>query len=100
MADLAPSVTPVAGSQFLWSQIGEPAYKRLTRTISVPAGGATVSFQVNRDTECDFDFLFVESRTAGGDDWTTLPDLNGHTSPGLRGVPVHHRGQPVPRCTT
>ena len=76
----APSVTPVAGSQFLWSQIGEPAYKRLTRTISVPPGGATVSLQVNRDTEPDFDFLFVESRTAGGTDWTTLPDLNGHTS--------------------
>ena len=86
----------MAGSQFLWSQRGEPAYKRLTRTIAVPAGGATVSFQVNRDTEFFFDFLFVESRTAGGDDWTTLPDLNGHTVAGLRGVPVHHRGQPVP----
>jgi hypothetical protein len=76
----APSVTPVAGSQFLWSQRADIAYKRLTRTISVPAGGATVSFQVNRDTEFFFDFLFVESRTAGGSDWTTLPDLNGHTS--------------------
>ena len=39
-----------------------------------------MSFQVNRDTEHDWDFLFVEARTAGGDDWTTLPDLNGHTS--------------------
>jgi hypothetical protein len=80
MAQVAPPVSPVAGSQFMWSQRGEPAYKRLTRTISVPAGGATVSFQVNRDTEFFFDFLFVESRTAGGNDWTTLPDLNGHTS--------------------
>ena len=80
MTEVAPSVSPVAGSQFIWSQRGEPAYKRLTRTISVPAGGATVSFQVNRDTEFFFDFLFVESRTAGGGDWTTLPDLNGHTS--------------------
>ena len=80
MADVAPSVSPVAGSQFIWSQRGEPAYKRLTRTISVPTGGATVSFKVNRDTEFFFDFLFVESRTAGGSDWTTLPDLNGHTS--------------------
>ena len=83
----APSVTPVAGSQFLWSQRGEPAYKRLTRTISVPAGGATVSFEVNRDTEGDFDFLFVESRTAGGTDWTTLPDLNGHTSQNFGACP-------------
>ena len=80
MVQAPPAITPVAGAQFLWSQIGEPAYKRLTRTIAVPAGGATVSFQVNRDTEPDFDFMFVESRTAGGSDWTTLPDLNGHTA--------------------
>lgn len=80
MEPLAPAVSPEAGTQFLWSQIGEPAYKRLTRTISVPAGGATLSFQVQRDTETFFDFLFIEARTAGGDDWTTLPDLNGHTS--------------------
>jgi hypothetical protein len=83
----APSLTPVAGAQFLWSQVGEPAYKRVTRTISVPAGGATVSFQVNRDTEPDFDFMFVESRTAGGSDWTTLPDLNGHTSQAVGACP-------------
>ena len=25
--------------------------------------------------------LIVEARTAGGDDWTTLPDANGHTAP-------------------
>lgn len=24
--------------------------------------------------------MFVEVRTAGGEDWTTLPDANGHTS--------------------
>jgi hypothetical protein len=75
-----PPIPPVSGSQLLYSQIGEPAYKRLTRTITVPAGGATLSFQVNYDTEPDFDYLFVEQRTAGGEDWTTLPDLNGHTS--------------------
>ncbi len=80
LVPLAPAVSPVAGAQFAWSQISDPGYKRLTRTIDVPAGGAQVSFQVNRDTEGDFDFLFVEARTAGADDWTTLPDLNGHTS--------------------
>ena len=80
LVDIAPAVTPVAGAQFLHSQISEPAYKRLTQTIAVPAGGATMSFQVNRDTEGAWDFLFVESRTAGADDWTTLPDANGHSS--------------------
>jgi len=54
-------------------------YKRLTRTITVPAGGATMSFWTSYDTEVDWDFLFVEARTAGGTNWTTLPDVNGHT---------------------
>ncbi len=80
MADRAPAITAADGAQFLYSDIGEPAYKRLTRTITVPPGGAEVSFQANRDTEPGWDFLFVESRTAGGTDWTTLPDTNGHTS--------------------
>ena len=28
----------------------------------------------------NWDFAFVEARTANQGDWTTLPDLNGHTS--------------------
>ena len=80
MADQAPPITAAAGASFLYSGRGEPAYKRLTRTIAVPPGGTTLSFQVNRHTEEGWDWLFVESRTAGGDDWTTLPDANGHTS--------------------
>jgi hypothetical protein len=35
---------------------------------------------VNRQTERDWDFFFVEAHTAGEDDWTTLPDENGHTT--------------------
>ena len=46
----------------------------------MPAGGGNLSFWVTRDTETNWDFLFVEAHTAGTDDWTTLPDLNGHTS--------------------
>jgi hypothetical protein len=80
LEDLVPALTPASGAQFLFSQVSEPAYKRVTRTIDVPAGGATLSFNVHRDTEPGWDFLFVEARTAGGNDWTTLPDLNGHTS--------------------
>ena len=75
-----PPTTPVAGDQFLYSQIANATYKRLTRTFTVPAGGSDMSFQVNRDTEPGWDFVFVEARTAGGEDWTTLPDANGHTS--------------------
>jgi len=71
---------PHTGEQYVYSQIGDVSYKRLTRTITVPAVGTNLSFWTSYDTEVLWDHLFVEARTAGGDDWTTLPDLNGHTS--------------------
>jgi hypothetical protein len=69
------------GEQFAYSQIAHRSYKRLTREIAVPAEGEQgLSFWTSYDTEVDFDYLFVEARTAGDDDWTTLPDENGHTT--------------------
>jgi peptidase M1-like protein/immune inhibitor InhA-like protein len=77
---LEPSGTPRTGTRFALSQSANSSYKRLTRTIDVPAGGATVSFWVDRSTEEFWDFFFVEAHTPGQDDWTTLPDLNGHST--------------------
>ena len=74
-----PPATPRTGSQLAFTRAGEPSYQRLTRTIDVPAGGASLSFHVTRDTEPQWDFFFVEAHTAGADDWTTLPDANGHS---------------------
>jgi murein tripeptide amidase MpaA len=71
---------PHTGSFYVYSNIADISYKRLTRTIDVPAGGANLSFWISRDTEPDWDFTFVEAHTVGQDDWTTLPDANGHTS--------------------
>jgi len=71
---------PHTGAYYVYSQIGDISYKRLTRTINVPAAGATMSFWTSYDTEFPWDFVFVEVHTAGQDNWTTLPDLNGHTS--------------------
>lgn len=71
---------PHTGEQYAYSQIADISYKRLTRTITVPSGGTTLSFWTSYDTEPAWDYLFVEARTAGGEDWTTLPDQNGHTS--------------------
>ena len=78
--DLDREPQPRSGRQFAISGIGQPAYKRLARTINVPAGGRRLSFWVERDTEPNWDFFFVEAHTAGQDDWTTLRDLNGHNS--------------------
>lgn len=71
---------PHTGGQYVYSQIADVSYKRLTRTVSVPAGGGDLDFWTSYDTEGDWDFVFVEARTPGGNDWTTLPDANGHTT--------------------
>ncbi|MFG1623052.1 M1 family aminopeptidase [Kribbella sp. NPDC049227] len=81
--DLFDSAVPRTGRQYALSQrvaTDEPAYKRLARTISVPAAGANLSFWINRDTEWGWDYVFVEAHTVGQEDWTTLRDLNGHTA--------------------
>jgi Zinc carboxypeptidase len=71
---------PHTGNQYVYSQIADITYKRLTREIAVPAGGGDLTFWTSYDTEPHWDHLFVEARTAGGSDWTTLPDANGHTT--------------------
>jgi Zinc carboxypeptidase/Immune inhibitor A-like, MAM domain len=80
LSGIAGPFDPHTGSSFMWSERADEAYKRLTRTISVPAGGATMSFWTSYNLELDFDYLIVEAHTVGQDDWTTLPDQNGHTS--------------------
>jgi hypothetical protein len=92
LADSAPAIPVQSGAQFLYSQMADFSFKRLTRTISVPAGGATLSFDAIRDTEPGWDFFFVEARTAGADDWTTLPDLTGHTTQDTGECPYNYWG--------
>ncbi len=75
-----PVAVPRTGSQFALSQAADSSYKRLSHTIAVPAGGAQLSFWMARETEANWDFAFVEAHTVGADDWTTLRDLNGHTT--------------------
>ena len=72
--------SPHTGDQYVYSGIADVTYKRLTREVAVPAGGGNLTFWTSYDTEADWDFLTVEARTAGGDNWTTLPDANGHTT--------------------
>jgi hypothetical protein len=74
---------PHTGDKLMWAGLADEGYKRLTRTITVPAGGGSLSFWTSYHIEQDFDYMIVEARTPGGDDWTTLPDLNGNTSSDL-----------------
>jgi Zinc carboxypeptidase len=71
---------PHTGTQYVYSQIADVSYKRLTREVAVPAAGGSMTFWTSYDTEGEWDHMFVEARTPGGDDWTTLPDANGHTT--------------------
>jgi Peptidase family M1 domain/Peptidase M1 N-terminal domain/Immune inhibitor A-like, MAM domain len=75
-----PPLTPHSGTQLAFSQAADLSYKRLTHTITVPAGGATMSFWVSRSTEPLWDHFFVEAHTPGADDWRTLPETSGITS--------------------
>jgi hypothetical protein len=71
---------PHSGTQYAYSQIADVSYKRLTREVPVPTSGGSLTFWTSYDTEAEWDFLAVEARTASGENWTMLPDANGHTS--------------------
>jgi len=75
---------PHTGSKYMFSQYSDEGYKRLTRTVDLTGVTGTqpanLSFWTSFNTEADWDFVYVEARTAGQDDYTTLPDQNGHTS--------------------
>ena len=77
--DLLKPPRPRSGKRYAFSGVGQPSYKRLLRTITVPAGGARLSFWAQRETEQFADYFFVEARPAGANAWTTLRDRNGHT---------------------
>jgi hypothetical protein len=83
LSGLAGPFDPHTGQSFMWSERADEAYKRLSRTITVPTGGATMSFWTSFNLELAFDYLVVEAHTVGQGDWTTLPDQNGHTSSDL-----------------
>ena len=78
--DLLKPPKPRSGKRYAFTGVGQPSYKRLTRTVTVPAGGAKLSFWTLRETEQFADYFFVEARPAGGNAWTTLRDRNGHTA--------------------
>jgi hypothetical protein len=71
---------PHTGSSYAYSQIADVSFKSLERTVSVPGGGGDLTFWTSYNTEGEWDHLFVEAAPAGTEDWTTLPDANGHTT--------------------
>ncbi|MET0603553.1 MAG: M14 family zinc carboxypeptidase [Baekduia sp.] len=82
--DRPPSFDPPTGTHYAFSQAADDSYKRLSRTVDLTSSTtADLSFTASYDTEPGWDYLVVEAHTVGQDDWTTLPDANGHTSDSL-----------------
>jgi hypothetical protein len=75
---------PVEGVRYAGVPHADSSYTRLTKTIDLGSVAASddpqLQFQLSHNIERGYDFVIVEARTAGGNDWTTLPDLEGGTS--------------------
>ncbi|MBP8646354.1 MAG: immune inhibitor A [Syntrophobacteraceae bacterium] len=72
-------VRPVGHYQW-WSGQGDlvSATMTLNDTVSLPAGGGTLSFDLAYDIEFQWDFLWVQVSSDGGTHWTIL--TNGNTT--------------------
>ena len=74
---------PHTGEWYMFSQLADQGWKRLSRTVDLTwATSGELSFQISHDTELDWDYVIVEAHEVGTDNWTTLPDANGHTTQG------------------
>ncbi|MGZ6697055.1 MAG: M14 family zinc carboxypeptidase [Solirubrobacteraceae bacterium] len=84
--DGPPAFDPPTGDYYAYSQQASSAYKRLSRTVDLTGKtSGSLSFKVSYDTEPNYDYVMVEAHTVGQEDWTTLPDTNGHTSDDVGG---------------
>ena len=76
---------PVEGTWYVGGIHVDDAYMRLARTFdlsAVPAAQTpTLRAQLSFDTEPGYDNVIVEAHTVGQDNWTTLAETGGLTSP-------------------
>ncbi|WP_329446057.1 M14 family zinc carboxypeptidase [Streptomyces sp. NBC_01426] len=75
---------PYAGAGMASALHTDDDWKRLTRTVDLTKVSAAdkpaLRMALNWNTEEGYDHAALEARTAGGEDWTTLPEANGLTS--------------------
>ncbi|MEU6704131.1 M14 family metallopeptidase [Streptomyces wuyuanensis] len=72
---------PYAGSSMASATHEDNDWKRLARTVDLTGVTAAdrpqLKLALNWNTEPGYDHAVMEARTAGGEDWTTLPDEGG-----------------------
>jgi hypothetical protein len=72
---------PRTGAWYVTNRPAPGSHQRLTRTLDLTGyRKASLTLRTSFDTEGDFDYVFVEARTAGRTDWTTLPAADGRTT--------------------
>jgi hypothetical protein len=75
-----PAFDPYTGTRYAAALSDDEAWQRLSRTIDLTGvTAADMKFKISYDTEIDYDYVIVEAREAGTENWTTLPDENGNT---------------------
>ena len=73
--------SPHTGARYMAAGHDDEAYKRLATEVDLTgATSGRLNFQASYDLEPAWDFIFVEVRPAGTEQWTTLADANGHTT--------------------
>ena len=99
--DRPPSYDPPEGTKYAYAESSDEGYQRLRRTIDL-TGDTTgaLKFKISYDTEQDYDYVFVEAHTVGQDDWTTLPDKNGHTDTNVEPARATSTGTRSTRSST
>jgi hypothetical protein len=66
--------SPYSGEHYMSAGADSQAFKRLRREIDLTsAESASLSFKFSADLEPNWDYMAVEVREAGTDEWTTLP---------------------------
>ncbi|MFF8658700.1 M14 family metallopeptidase [Streptomyces huasconensis] len=75
---------PFAGQGMASATHADRDYKRLTRTFDLTGVSAAdkpeLRLALNWSLESGYDHGLIEAHTPGADDWTTLPDKNGHSA--------------------
>jgi hypothetical protein len=73
--------TPYSGQHYMSAGADSAAFKRLHRTVDLTsASSGELSFRFSAETEPFWDFVAVEAREVGTEEWTTLPERDGLTS--------------------
>ncbi len=69
---------PFAGERFWWSTQGDDLATSMTRDVDLTgATTAALDLEARFEIEADYDYLYVEASTDGGDTWTSLDGTVG-----------------------